>query len=34
MNIVPELADLLERPEKVSALPLEAVPAILGDPTE
>lgn len=33
MNLtsVPKLADLLEHPERVPALPVEAVPALLGD---
>ncbi len=31
MNVLPKLADLVEHPERVSALPVEAVPAMLGD---
>ena len=31
MNVVAKLADLVEHPERVSALPLEAVPALRGE---
>ncbi|MBI2817811.1 MAG: hypothetical protein HYX72_12810 [Acidobacteria bacterium] len=30
MNSIPKLSELLEQPEKVSTLPLEAVPALRG----
>ena len=31
LSLVPKLVDLLEHPERVSALPLEAVPTIRGE---
>ncbi len=30
MNVIPKLAELLEHPERVSDVPLEAIPALCG----